>query len=87
MTGTAFSPGCFLCDSQTPLCKTTLKYFAATMFLFYIVPSLAFQTAITLSRKARNRSDDVKVVFVVIQINLFFSLRSLIDNIIEMFSR
>ena len=39
VTGTAFSPGCFQCNSQT---KTALAYLAATMFLFRIIPFHAF---------------------------------------------
>ena len=40
--GTAFSPGCFQCNSETPLCKTAFAYLDATMFLFRIVLFRAF---------------------------------------------
>ena len=57
------------------------------MFPFRIVPFHAFQTPITLPQKARDRSDDVKVVFIVIEINLFFSPWSFVDDGVEMFVR
>ena len=57
------------------------------MFLFLIVPFHAFQTPITLPQKARERSNDVEVVFVVIKINLFFSHWSFVDDRVEMFGR
>ena len=45
----------------------------------------AFQTPIALSQKARDRSDEVEVVFIVIEINLFFSPWSFVDDGVEMF--
>ena len=69
------------------LCETTFAYLAAAMFLFRIVPFHAFQTPIALPQKARNRSDDVKVFFIVIEINLFFSPWSFVDDGVEMFGR
>ena len=80
---TAFSPSCSLGDTHSTLCA----YLAAAMFLFRIVPFHAFQTPIALPQKARDRSDDVKVVFIVIEINLFFSPWSFVDDGVEMFVR
>ena len=85
VTCTALSPYCFLRGTHTTLCETTFAYVAAAMFLFRIVPFHPFQTSIALSKKARDRSDEVKVIFIVIEINLFFSPWSFVDDGVEMF--
>lgn len=57
------------------------------MLFFLIVPFHVFQTPIAPPYKARARSDDIKVVFTGIEINLIFLPWSVADNGVEMFDR
>ena len=87
VTGSTLLPGCFLCQPLTPLCEATFAYFVAAVFHFFIVSFLTFETPVAHSEKARDKGDDIKVVFVVIKVNLFFLAWSFVDNGVEMFGR
>ena len=87
VTGSTLSPGCFLGNPLTSVRKATFAYLTTTVFRFFIVTFLAFQTPVAHSERARDRSNDVKVIFVVIQVNLFFSALSFVDNGVKMFGR